>query len=142
MSNLKPEQKFLIEEDVEESYFSEFDYLTVRESYCMACDSPLKTYHSLICPECLNDGAELLNNLVHSYQDDDSNQIFINPEKYIDFDNIDELENEQIEAEDAGEMEDDEYYEDFDDEESSIEEDSNFDSDSENWINPVLKEIK
>lgn len=135
MLNFKDEQKFLIEEDIDEEYFSEFDSLTVRESYCMACESPLKTYHSLICPECLSDGAELLSNLVHSYNEDISSHVFVDPDQFIDVDLVCEPEEEIFEEEDSGEMEDEEYYEEeFDDEDSS----SGEEKENEEWINPSL----
>jgi hypothetical protein len=61
-----------------ENDFDEFDYLIVRESYCMACDGPLKSYQRLICHECLSQGVDVLKNLVDNLdQDSEKKYIFI-----------------------------------------------------------------
>lgn len=60
--------------------FDEFDYLIVREFYCMACDTPLKSYQHLICHDCLNDGVNVLTQLVESLDQEemqDKKTIFI-----------------------------------------------------------------
>lgn len=64
-----------------ESDFEEFDYLVVRESYCMACDGPLKSYQRLICHECLNEGVDVLKNLVDNLDKAQGKKyIFIDPD--------------------------------------------------------------
>ena len=62
-----------IDEDVE-------GYLVVKESYCMACDSPLKSYHSLICSECLHDKAKELSQMVDDLNEDIKKYVFIDPD--------------------------------------------------------------
>ena len=83
--------------------FDEFDYLIVRESFCMACDTPLKSYHSLICHDCLSDGAELFHNLINK---NIKNSIFIDPNFVMDIsEDIIEEEIHEDEDEDEDEIE-------------------------------------
>ena len=62
------------ESSLEEIFF-------IRESYCMACDSPLNSYNSLICPECLEESADILSTMIESQEESDFivKNIFIDP---------------------------------------------------------------
>lgn len=60
MSNDKPLDNDIIK-------FSDNNYeeiLLIKESYCMACESPLKSYNSLICHDCLDDSVDLLAEMI------------------------------------------------------------------------------
>lgn len=95
----------------------ELDYLVVRESYCMACDSPLRSYRSLICSGCLHDGVNILSNLVDSLNFEDSKFVIVKSENEIEADEADEadedFEEEKIEEEDLDDEDEDSLEEDF-----------------------------
>lgn len=64
------DQVFLEEEFQEDPSDSEdFSSFKIKESYCMACEAPLKSYHSLICPDCLGLEAEKFSELVEELQE-------------------------------------------------------------------------
>ncbi len=91
----------------------EFDHLIVRESYCMACDSPLRSYQSLICSDCLNYEANMLSKLINSRDVDISKFVTTieDPNHFPEEDEISEPEVIEEEADDE-----DDSLDDYDDE--------------------------
>jgi hypothetical protein len=82
LNNKKPNKKVKKEKKEnldQESSLEEIFF--IRESYCMACDSPLNSYNSLICPECLEESAEILSTIIESQEESDFivKNIFIDP---------------------------------------------------------------
>jgi hypothetical protein len=57
------------------------EVILVKESYCMACDSPLKSYSSLICHDCLGDSVDVLSRMIET-SDDEKKTIFVDPSYY------------------------------------------------------------
>lgn len=79
------------------------EIIIINESYCMACDSPLRTYSSLICPECLEESADLLSTIASLEEIDSiSKTIFIDPDYCClqSEDDIEAQEQEVLEEED------------------------------------------
>lgn len=95
MSNDKPLDNDIIK-------FSDNNYeeiLLIKESYCMACESPLKSYNSLICHDCLDDSVDLLVEMIDTSKDN-KKQMFIEVLDEIILDkDIDCVEKEIIEEE-------------------------------------------
>jgi hypothetical protein len=66
-----------ITEDAEDDVYldaqaeDDFSILKVKESYCMACEAPLKSYHSLVCPDCLGFEADKFKELVEELSEHD-----------------------------------------------------------------------
>lgn len=78
------------------------EVLFIKESYCMACDSPLRSYSSLICPECLEEGADMFSSMIDNKNNTDyfNKSIFIDPEFKPDTTEEDIDEEEVFEEED------------------------------------------
>jgi hypothetical protein len=99
----------------------EFDHLIVRESYCMACESPLRSYQSLICSDCLNYEANMLSKLINS-RDVDISKFVTTIEDPNHFPEEDEISEPEVIEEEADDEDDslDDYDDEFNDDEFEI----------------------
>jgi len=79
------------------------EVILIKESYCLACDSLLKSYSSLICHDCLGESVDVLSQMIEN-SNSEKKTIFVDPlyyNKYLeDIESVaEEMEDEVLEDE-------------------------------------------